>query len=87
MAALFRDRPQQAADEAVWWTEYVVRHHGAKHLRPLGADLPLYQYLLLDVLAFLAGCLLLALYLLYTVVRLVSRALFSRPAPSNKKRD
>lgn len=38
-------------NEAVWWIEYVVRNRGAPHLRPLGADLPLYQYLLLDVVA------------------------------------
>ncbi|XP_034250265.1 LOW QUALITY PROTEIN: uncharacterized protein LOC117650772 [Thrips palmi] len=51
VAARFTDRPRRAAREAVWWTEYVVRHRGARHLRPLGADLPLHQYLLLDVAA------------------------------------
>ncbi|XP_034240866.1 UDP-glucuronosyltransferase 2B15-like isoform X2 [Thrips palmi] len=51
VARLFRDRPRAAMAEAVWWIEYVVRNRGAKHLRPLGADMPLYQYLLLDVVA------------------------------------
>nr|WHM27959.1 UDP-glycosyltransferase family 466 member D1 [Frankliniella occidentalis] len=53
---LHKDRPRSAADEAVWWVEYVVRHRGAPHLRPRCADMPLYQYLLLDVVAFLAAC-------------------------------
>lgn len=37
-------------EKAVWWTEYVLRHKGAKYLRNPGRDLPYYQYFLLDVL-------------------------------------
>jgi len=54
VARLFRDRPRSAMADAVWWIEYVVRNRGARHLRPLGADLPLHQYLLLDVAALVA---------------------------------
>lgn len=59
VARLFRDRPRHAADEAVWWTEYVVRNQGAMHLRPLGADLAWYEFLLLDVAAVLLAAALL----------------------------
>lgn len=42
-------------DTAVYWIEYVIRHKGAPHLRSVAADLPWYQYLLLDVaIAFVA---------------------------------
>nr|CAD7590136.1 unnamed protein product [Timema genevievae] len=44
----FRDRPHTALETAVYWIEYVIRHRGAPHLRSAGADLPTYQYLLLD---------------------------------------
>ncbi|KAJ4434829.1 hypothetical protein ANN_23400, partial [Periplaneta americana] len=47
----FRDRPQSALETAVYWTEYVIRHRGAPHMRSAALDLPLYQYLLLDVIA------------------------------------
>nr|CAD7437952.1 unnamed protein product [Timema bartmani] len=36
-------------ERAVYWTEYVLRHGGAPHLRSVAVDLPLYRYLLLDV--------------------------------------
>lgn len=42
-------------EKAVWWTEYVLRH-GTQHLRSPSADIPLYQYYFLDVIAVLAIC-------------------------------
>ncbi|XP_047118860.1 UDP-glucosyltransferase 2-like [Schistocerca piceifrons] len=50
----FRDRPRTPLEEAVYWTEYVIRHRGALHMRPASLRLSWYQYLLLDVLAFIA---------------------------------
>ncbi|KAJ8974385.1 hypothetical protein NQ317_006164 [Molorchus minor] len=47
------DTPATGIDTAIWWIEYVIRHKGAKHLRNPAADLPLYQYLLLDVIGVL----------------------------------
>jgi glucuronosyltransferase len=38
----------------VYWTEYVIRHKGAPHLRSAALDLAWYQYFLLDVIAVLA---------------------------------
>ena len=61
-------------EQAVYWTEYVIRHKGAPHLRSAVLDLAWYQYLLLDVVAVLslvAVCLLVAVYFM-------SRAVFSR---------
>ncbi|XP_001988523.2 UDP-glycosyltransferase UGT5 [Drosophila grimshawi] len=55
----FRDNPMHPLDEASFWIEYIIRHKGARHLKSQGAFLPLYQYLLLDIL----GCVLLALFL------------------------
>ncbi|XP_063220611.1 UDP-glycosyltransferase UGT5-like [Bacillus rossius redtenbacheri] len=54
VAQLFRDRPMSPLDTAVYWTEYVIRHEGARHLRSAAADLQWYQLWLLDV----AACLL-----------------------------
>ena len=47
----FRDRPQAPLETAIFWTEYVIRHGGAPHLRSAALDLTWYQYLLLDVIA------------------------------------
>ncbi|XP_047000920.1 UDP-glycosyltransferase UGT5-like [Schistocerca americana] len=52
LSQLFRDRPRPPLEEAVYWVEYVIRHQGAPHLRSAALDLAWYQYLLLDVAAF-----------------------------------
>jgi glucuronosyltransferase len=53
LSAISKDEPESSLDRAVWWAEYVIRHNGAKHLRSAALDLAWYQYLLLDVAAFL----------------------------------
>lgn len=52
LSSVWRDRPLPPLDTAVYWVEHVARH-GGDHLRPASADLPLYRYLLLDVISFL----------------------------------
>jgi glucuronosyltransferase len=37
-------------ETAVYWTEYVIRHKGAPHLRSAAVGMPWYQYYLIDVL-------------------------------------
>lgn len=32
-SVLMKDQPDNPKDVAVYWTEYVMRHHGAPHLR------------------------------------------------------
>ncbi|KAJ1520421.1 hypothetical protein ONE63_003553 [Megalurothrips usitatus] len=85
VSALYRDRPRTPAQEAVWWTEYVVRHRGAPHLRPVGADMPLHQYLLLDVAAVVLAAVVVVLLAARAVVRRLASALTSKPpSPSSK---
>nr|CAD7200640.1 unnamed protein product [Timema douglasi] len=47
---LFRDQPETPLERAVYWTEYVIRHKGATHLRSASLTLSWYQYYLLDIL-------------------------------------
>ncbi|KAH8294629.1 hypothetical protein KR018_000629 [Drosophila ironensis] len=60
----YRDQPQQALDRAVWWTEYVLRHKGAPHLRSAARDLNFFQLHSLDTLAVLLGAPLLIILIL-----------------------
>ncbi|PSN47108.1 UDP-glucuronosyltransferase 2C1 [Blattella germanica] len=59
ISRIYRDQPLQPLDQAVYWTEYVLRHKGALHMRCAALDHTWYQYLLLDVIAalLLAFCL------------------------------
>jgi len=53
MHELFIDARDPPLDRAMWWTEYVMRHGGAKFLRPPSIDLAWHQYHLLDVIGFI----------------------------------
>ncbi|KAJ9584431.1 hypothetical protein L9F63_021224, partial [Diploptera punctata] len=53
LSALSKDEPETSLERLIWWTEYVIRNKGAKHLRSAAIDLHWYQYLLLDVSVFI----------------------------------
>lgn len=67
---IYHDRPMSGIDSAVFWTEYVLRHGGAHHLRSGAVDLPLYQYLLLDVLLVIIAAAALVIIIAYISVRI-----------------
>lgn len=60
VSAIFRKNPMDAMDLFIWWVEYVIQFRGAKHLKSTAIDMPLFTYLLLDVL--LANLILLAVF-------------------------
>lgn len=80
-----RDQPQNGIEKAVWWIEYVIRHKGAKHLRSIAVDLPLWQYLMLDVLGFLFVIVTSFLLIIYFIVKLVFRLVCCRKVSKSKK--
>ena len=49
---IYRSTPQTSREKAAWWIEHIAKF-GGSHLRSAGNDLPLYQYLMFDVLLFL----------------------------------
>jgi len=70
---IFRGQAQSPVERAAFWIEHVCRFGGA-HLRSAGNDLPLYSYLMLDVLAVVVGAFLFAVCLLAKLVSLVNTA-------------
>jgi glucuronosyltransferase len=54
LSSIFRDHPRRPLEQAVYWTEYVIRHKVVRHMRSAVLDLAWYQYFLLDVIAVLA---------------------------------
>ncbi|KAJ4429922.1 hypothetical protein ANN_22126 [Periplaneta americana] len=69
------DQPENPLDCAVWWVEYVIRHKGARHLRSAALDLTWYQYLLLDVIAFLVAFIIIMIWVTYRITRFVNKIL------------
>lgn len=81
----YRDRPMSPLDTAIYWIEYVIRHKGAPHLRTAAVDMPLYQYLLLDVIAFLLIVVVSILAILYYVSKFVFKLFMNRSSKKSKK--
>ncbi|XP_060861408.1 UDP-glycosyltransferase UGT5-like [Metopolophium dirhodum] len=76
LSEAFRDRPMPPLETAVYWTEYVIRHKGAPHLRSVAVGMPWYQYYLIDLLViiFLSITTIFAL-LYYLIFKVFSRLL------------
>lgn len=53
LSRLYRDRPQNPLELAVFWVEYVLRHNGARHVQSPGVHLNILQKTCIDILAFL----------------------------------
>ncbi|KAK5638202.1 hypothetical protein RI129_012497 [Pyrocoelia pectoralis] len=87
LADLAQDQPMTGLERAVWWSEYVIRHKGAKHLRSPLLDLPWYQYLFLDVIAvLLLGLLAVLWFLVFTFRLLIKLIKWKIPTVSNEKK-
>lgn len=70
MSALFRDQQESPVERIVYWTEYAVRHKGARHMRSPELDLNWIQFLSLDILA----TVLFVLYLTYRLFKYILRS-------------
>ncbi|XP_025423697.1 UDP-glucuronosyltransferase 2C1-like [Sipha flava] len=81
----FKDRPMSPAESVVYWTEYVIRHKGAPHLKSQAFNLTWYQYYLLDVFAAVLSTVFIALYVIYKMSKCFYRCVF-KPSPKPKSK-
>ncbi|KAK7798052.1 hypothetical protein U0070_010701 [Myodes glareolus] len=56
LSTIHHDQPMKPQDRVIFWIEFVMRHNGANHLRPLAHNLTWYLYHSLDVVGFLLAC-------------------------------
>ncbi|XP_031357721.1 UDP-glucuronosyltransferase 2B33-like [Photinus pyralis] len=87
LANLVEDQPMTGLERAVWWTEYVIRHKGAAHLKSPALDMPWYQYYFLDVISVLLFTLIGALYFMVKVIKATLRALWRNVVRSKGKKN
>ncbi|XP_055846154.1 UDP-glycosyltransferase UGT5-like [Episyrphus balteatus] len=66
-ARVYKDRPMTAKETAVFWMEYVLRHHGAIHMQSPAVHMNFFQLKSLDVIGFLAAC----IYLVYRAIKFI----------------
>ncbi|KAF4519853.1 UDP-glycosyltransferase-10 [Ephemera danica] len=72
-SAIFRDQSETPLERAAFWTEYVLRHKGAHHLRTAATNLAWYQLYLLDVAAVFLAALVIFFYMLRALKSLCFR--------------
>ncbi|CAH1402296.1 unnamed protein product [Nezara viridula] len=84
---ILQDRDQSSLRKAVYWVEYVLKHKGAKHLRPASLYLNIFQYFLLDVIAVIVLsillCFSLVFFFVYVMIKIVKHCIRN----SKQKRD
>lgn len=71
---LYRDRPLTARETVAFWTDYVIRHHGAAHIQSPLVHMNFIERLNLDVYLFI----LLAVYLAYRIFKLAFQFVCSK---------
>ena len=75
---IFRDRPDTPRSRAAFWVKHVMKY-GSRHLRSYANDMPLYQYWMVDVIAFL-------FFLLLLVIMFISLGIYFAMVWCNKQR-
>ncbi|KAJ8708418.1 hypothetical protein PYW07_010543 [Mythimna separata] len=69
--SVMRDQPQPPLERAVWWTEHVLRHGGARHLRAPAANMSWSQYLELELVFILLLGFLVALTIFVLIIHYI----------------
>ncbi|XP_015126429.1 UDP-glucuronosyltransferase 2B31 [Diachasma alloeum] len=69
LGTILRDRPRHPLDEAIWWSEYVIRHKGAPYFQ--SPRLPWYQHHMIDIYALFIVGLLVLCYLLWKAIQFI----------------
>ncbi|KAI5633119.1 UDP-glucoronosyl and UDP-glucosyl transferase domain-containing protein [Phthorimaea operculella] len=69
LSAVMRDEPMSGLQRAVWWTEHVLRHGGARHLRAPAANISWAQYLELELVSKVLTALLVIIVLGFSVLK------------------
>lgn len=85
---MYRDRLATPLDAAVYWTEYVIRHHGAPHLSYSGKHLNFFQTYCLDIIAAIIAVLYILKLIFIGFIKFAFRKLFgkSKKQDNTKKR-
>lgn len=68
---IFKDRPMSPARSVQYWTEYVIRHKGAPHLKSHALKLTWYQYYLLDVIAVVFSLICIVTYIIWKAFKFI----------------
>ncbi|XP_026811755.1 UDP-glucuronosyltransferase 2B2-like isoform X2 [Rhopalosiphum maidis] len=72
----FKDRSKSPADSVIYWTEYVLRHNGAPHLKSHVLNQTWYQYFLVDVISTILFIAFFNLFIIYYGLKMMYKHIF-----------
>lgn len=73
---VMNDQSTSSLERALWWTEYLIKHGSGKHLKNQAVNISWSDYLLADVIIAAVSSLVVALVLIYLLVRFLVAKLF-----------
>lgn len=76
-SSYLRDVPASPLRSAIYWTEYVLRHKGASHLKSPSRNLSVIQYYLIDVVFIYFVTIVAFLFLTFNICKYFFRFLYS----------
>uniref|UniRef100_A0A6P4FGA1 UDP-glucuronosyltransferase 1-6-like n=1 Tax=Drosophila rhopaloa TaxID=1041015 RepID=A0A6P4FGA1_DRORH len=85
-SALYRDRPLTAKQSVVFWTEYVLRHHGAPHLQSPAVHMSFIELNNLDIYALILTIFVLFILLTRLVGKLIWKKIWGKAKISETKK-
>ncbi|XP_073961129.1 UDP-glucosyltransferase 2-like [Choristoneura fumiferana] len=84
LRTLMNDQPLAPLERTVWWTEHVLRHGGARHLRAPAANMPWAQYYELDLVLLVLSTALAVIVLSSLVIYKLVKFVLSQVSNSKK---
>ncbi|KAK7069026.1 hypothetical protein SK128_007339 [Halocaridina rubra] len=85
ISRILRDQLQSPKDKAVFWTEYVIKHNGATHLRSPAADLSWIEFLLLDIICLALFFIIISWYITKSICKMIFKKLLGSGAIKSKR--
>jgi len=85
VSEIWRDEPTSPRERATYWVEHVIKY-GGRHLRGPAMDMPLYQFLMLDVIGFTVALSLLVLFLIKRFVKAICKKIRNRKTVQSVKK-
>ncbi|XP_063367014.1 UDP-glycosyltransferase UGT4-like [Cydia amplana] len=84
LRTIINDQPMSALERAVWWTEHVLRHGGARHLRAPAAGMGWAEYYELNLLLTVLFCIFGAIVLVILCIHVSIKLIFKSNKPKEK---
>jgi len=83
-SALYRDRPMTARESVVYWSEYVIRHHGAQHLQSPLVHMNFIAAKNIDIYVLFVAIFVTLILLFKALVQFIYRKCTSKPKKEKK---